>query len=159
VAGELRHRYQAWVQAPVAAAERVLGGALVGGALFGSVARQTPHEGSDIDLLLVADPLPSGRAARRRVADRIEGEAADLRPDLPAVSLVLRTPAEVRDGFPLLLDIVAEGVVVADPSGAVAALLAGWRQRLAAQGARRVVTGESWHWDLAGAKWREGGRL
>jgi predicted nucleotidyltransferase len=159
MAGELRQRYRGWVDVLATAARDVLGHALVGVVLYGSVARQSPHDGSDVDLLLIVEPLPSGRAARRALADHIEQAALRRSPDLPEASLVLRTPHEIQAGFPLLLDIVAGGTIVMDTAGAVAALLAAWSQRLAAVGARRIVTGESWHWDLAGGRWREGWRL
>jgi len=149
VAGELRARYWAWVDHVVAAARQVCGERLLGAVVYGSVGRDRPHEGSDIDLLLVVELLPDGRRARADLAERIEDVATRSAPDLPDLSLVLRTQAEVRSGFPLLLDMVEDGRVCRDAGGVVGALLAEWRTRLAATGARRVVTGDSWHWDLA----------
>jgi len=159
VAGELRARYRGWLQVLADAARQTLGDRLIGLVVFGSVARQTPHEGSDIDLLVVVDPLPWGRAARGALAEAVEREAVAHSPDLPDVSLTLRTPEEVAAGFPLLLEVVADGAVVADSDGRTAQMLATWQDRLEAQGARRIRTGESWHWDLAGSNWRQGWRL
>ena len=151
VAGELRERYWAWVGQVAAAARRVCPQRMVGMVVFGSVGRDRPHDGSDIDALLVMHALPVGRSARAALAGRIEDQALRAAPDLPELSLVLRTVEEVRAGFPLLLDMIEDGRVVDDAHGALQVLLAGWKARLALHGARRVFTGESWHWDLAGS--------
>jgi hypothetical protein len=150
VAGELRAQYRAWVDQVVRAARGLLPGRLLGVVLYGSVGRERPHPGSDIDLMLVVEGLPVGRRGRAELAEAVEQATLGAAPDLPPLSLVLRTPAEVQAGFPLLLDMIAEGRIVWDPRGIVAGLFHAWEARLAAHGARRVVTGESWHWDLAG---------
>ncbi len=151
LAGTLRARYAGWVDQVAAAGRHVCGDELLGAVVFGSVGRDRPHEGSDIDLMMVVQRLPEGRRPRSELAAAIEAAALQAGPDLPDVALVLRTPREIEDGFPLLLDMIEDGRNVWDPHGTVAMLLDGWRTRLAAHGARRVRTGESWHWDLAGS--------
>src|SRR5262245_33313145 len=42
------------------------GARLVAAVVFGSVGRGVPRADSDVDLLIVADPLPDGRMARVR---------------------------------------------------------------------------------------------
>jgi predicted nucleotidyltransferase len=72
--------------------------------LFGSLARGEQHEGSDIDLLVVAD-YPN------RSLDLI-GEIL-RRTDLPVEPLVVRRETlerRVRDGHPLFTRIMAEAV-------------------------------------------------
>jgi predicted nucleotidyltransferase len=62
------------------ALQECYGGRLVAAVVFGSVGRGTPRNESDIDLLVVADPLPSGRmrrvdefaAVKRALASRID---------------------------------------------------------------------------------------
>jgi predicted nucleotidyltransferase len=75
--------------------------------LFGSLARGDQHEGSDIDLLVVAEH---------------PGRALDLigailrRTDLPVEPLVVRPEAferRVRQGHPLFVRILAEGIRLA----------------------------------------------
>lgn len=151
MAGELRERYRAWVDQVAVAARRVCSDRMVGMVVFGSVGRDRPHDGSDIDALLVMRALPVGRFARAALASRIEDQALRAAPDLPELSLVLRTVDEVRAGFPLLLDMVEDGRVVEDTRGLLRGLLDGWKERLVRHGARRVFSGESWHWDLAGS--------
>lgn len=148
MAAELRRRYDAWVTDAVTLAKSTLGASLRSVVVFGSVARQTPHAGSDIDLLLIVRPLPKGRGPRADLAASITGVWDARGDDRPELSLVLRTPDEVRDGFALLLDIIHEGKVVFDPEDEAHVLLAEWRAALQRQGARRVQTGDTWHWDL-----------
>ncbi len=149
MAGELRARLEALVAEAARAALSEVGPDLVAVILFGSVARRSPNEEFDIDLLCIASRLPPGRAARQSRADAIERRWQAGRTELPRLSLVLRTAAEVEEGFPLLLDIAREGRPLWGASQATE-ILEGWRQRLARQGARYIRTGETWHWDLAG---------
>jgi uncharacterized protein len=66
--------------------------------VFGSVARGTQREDSDIDFLIVARALPRGRTARVEeflpVERDLEGWLAPVRPDLMPVALspVFKTP-------------------------------------------------------------------
>ena len=54
------------------ACKEVYGDRLIGVVLFGSVARQRMRADSDIDVLVVADPLPEGRMARMAERDDVE---------------------------------------------------------------------------------------
>ncbi len=138
MAGELRERYRAWVDQVVVAARHACPERMIGMVVFGSVGRDRPHDGSDIDALLVMRVLPVGRSARAALATRIEDQALRVAPDLPELSLVLRTVDEVRAGFPLLLDMVEDGWVVEDTRGLLQDLLDGWKARLARHRAARV---------------------
>lgn len=83
--------------------------------LFGSRARGTATEGSDVDFLVIV-PHSEQRPARR---------AADLlsrcRPRLVAMDVLVRTPEEIerrRAGFdPFLERILAEGKILYDAAG------------------------------------------
>ncbi len=123
-------------------------------AVFGSVGRGTPRPDSDIDLLLVADDLPDGRMPRMAEFERVE---TAVRPRLveagraglnPSLSPVIKTPAEVNAGSPLLLDMTEDARTIFDPDGVLEGALAGLRARLARLGARRVWRGDAWYWDL-----------
>lgn len=151
MAGELRQKYAEWAEDAVSAADAVFGDAFEGAVVFGSVGRNTPHDGSDIDLLLVISDLPEGRTGRAAAAAEVEGFwRRSVGPSAPELSLVLRTPAEVDSGFPLVLEIAEDGRVLRDPHGVTGRLLLAWHERMVHAKAKRIHTGESWHWDLQG---------
>lgn len=150
MAGELRAYFDRLAHEAADAGRAILGTQLQGAVLYGSVARGTPNPNSDIDILLIVEGLPSGRGPRSRLADEVAERFSSGRPGLPSLSLVLRTPQEVSEGFPLLLDITEEGMVLFDRDDCASRLLQSWRDRLVRSGAKRIQTGETWHWDLAG---------
>jgi predicted nucleotidyltransferase len=127
---------------------------LVSLAVFGSLGRGTPRADSDIDLFLVADPLPHGRTARVQEFSAVEAalaphvaraRAAGLAPEW---SPVFRTPAEVEAGSLLLLDMIDDARLLVDRDGFLRAALDRFARRLARLGARRVWRGSAWYWDL-----------
>lgn len=127
---------------------------LVALAVFGSVGRGTARPNSDIDLLLVADPLPDGRLARVREFEAVERalvatlrEARD-RSVATELSPVFKTPREIASGSPLLLDMTDDARVLFDRGDFLAGALDGFRARLASLGARRIWRGNAWYWDL-----------
>lgn len=110
------------------ACKRHYGTRLVSVALFGSVARGTPQFDSDLDVLIVADDLAQGRMKRAREFERIE---AALAPTLDSMRLsgiavelspVFKTPAEIEQGSPLLLDMTEDAHILYDRAGF-------WRRR------------------------------
>lgn len=127
---------------------------LVALAVFGSVGRGTPRPDSDLDLLVVVDPLPDGRMARMAEFGKIELSLAaalrDARDKGVSTSLspVLKTPSEIAHGSPLLLDMTDDARILVDAEGFLARSLDGLRIRLAALGARRIWRGNAWYWDL-----------
>jgi len=127
---------------------------LVSLVVFGSVGRGVPGPQSDLDLLLVADPLPPGRLARVAEFRAVE---RDLEPLLermrsaglsPELSPVFKTPAEVDRGSPLFLDLVHDALILQDRGGFMKRRLARLEERLKSLGARRIWRGNAWFWDL-----------
>jgi predicted nucleotidyltransferase len=123
---------------------------LVSIVLFGSVARGTARDDSDIDLLVVADGFPRSLRDRLQVLlaqwDRVRGAQR-----LSAVTwnLVTKTPDEARVHSPLYLDIVEDGICLFDREGFFASVLEEMRARMRALGSRRVMLDDgSWYWDL-----------
>jgi predicted nucleotidyltransferase len=127
---------------------------LVALAVFGSVARGTARPNSDIDLLIVADPLPDGRWARVREFDAVEHAMAPTLRDArnsgltTELSPMFKTPQEITSGSPLLLDMTDDARVLVDRDGVLKCALDAFRVRLASLGARRVWRGNAWYWDL-----------
>jgi predicted nucleotidyltransferase len=150
----LRERYEDILRRLLAGLEQHYGDRLVSVALFGSVARETQREDSDIDFLIVARALPGGRTARvdefLPVERDLEGWLAPVRPDLMPVALspVFKTPEEVEAGSPLFLDMVEDARILYDEDDFLAGRLERLRQRLAALGSRRVWRGNTWYWIL-----------
>ena len=108
----LRERFKEALEALREETLRHYGDSLITVGVFGSVGRGTPGPYSDIDVLLVADPLPVGRL--RRVSD-FEAVEHALAPVLAAaarsgchtaLSPVFKTPAEVAAGSLLFLDMI-----------------------------------------------------
>lgn len=123
---------------------------LVSLVLFGSLARGDAGEQSDIDLLVIAEGLPSSLADRRRPLVE-EWRRVQAARDLPSVewNLVVKTPAEARFHSPLFLDIVLDGILLVDRDGFFEGVLQEMRARMRELGSRRVFLSDgSWYWDL-----------
>lgn len=148
-------------RALLAECQRFYGKRLVSLVIYGSVARGTFSLDSDLDLLVVADPLPKGRIPRVREFEQVE---AALRPDFARcksagwhirLSPIFKAPAEVEAGSPLFLDMVEDARILFDRDGLFAARLDRLRERLYQLGSRRIWKGNIWHWDLK-PDWKPG---
>ena len=130
------------------------GNSLVSLLVYGSVGRGTMRPDSDIDLLIVAEPLPKGRIPRVREFDAVE---RSMKPYLDEarkhgiyapLSPVFKTPYEIRLGSPLLLDMVEDSRILFDRDGFISKELTRLRERLTRLGSKRVWKGNAWYWDL-----------
>jgi hypothetical protein len=150
----LSHRYARLLERIVAETTAHYGARLVACVVYGSVARETEREGSDVDLLLVVNDLPRGRFARVEEFEPVEARLGpDLQPRTPEeapieLSPVFKTPQEVLAGSPLFLDMVEDARILHDPEGFFAGYLDRLRSRLRELGARRVWIGNAWYWEL-----------
>ncbi|MHB0887061.1 MAG: nucleotidyltransferase domain-containing protein [Bacillota bacterium] len=150
----LREEYELLVTRLGEATRATYGPRLVSIVLFGSTARGTPGPESDVDVLIVADPLPAGRLKRVAEFGDIESELdVILRPMREkglAVSLspVFKTPEEVKAGSPLFLDMTEDGRILFDRDCFMEVYLQNLRDRLRSLGARRVQYRGAWYWDL-----------
>jgi len=150
----IRAEFEKLLEALLRACRTIYAERLVSVVVFGSVGRGTPRPDSDIDVLIVARPLPDGRmprvaefaAVERALApDLAECRAAGVRSEL---SPVFKTPVELARHSPLLLDLVDDARVLLDNRGVFATAIAGLRARLDQLGARRIWRGNAWFWDL-----------
>ncbi len=122
--------------------------------LFGSVARGEARPSSDIDLLIIAEPLPAGQFARKALfADADAVFEADLTAAAHAgidgrLARIVRTPREARRFIPLYLDLTEDAVLLHDRDAFFANVLESVRGSLRRLGARRVREGSTWYWDL-----------
>ena len=153
-AGTLRGKYEILLKRLAAELKSFYGSRLVSIVIFGSVARGAPREDSDVDVLIVADRLPDGRM--NRVGEFATVQKA-LRADLHALEVdgvftslapVFKTPAEVKRGSLLFLDMIDDGCILYDREGFWHAYLRDFKRRLRRLGARKVKDGDRWYWDL-----------
>lgn len=150
----LQERYDEILARLLADLRDQYGARLVSVAVFGSVARRTQREDSDIDFLVVASNLPRGRTARveeflpveRHLAPWLAAPRAGLLP--VSLSPVFKTPEEVEAGSPLFIDMVEDARLLYDRGGFLVDRLDRLRQRMAALGSRRVWRGNGWYWIL-----------
>lgn len=123
-------------------------------AVFGSVGRDTMRPDSDIDILIVAEPLPRGRirrveefaAVERRIGPHLA--TASKHGVQTRLSPVFKTPEEVRRGSPLFLDMSEDARILHDRDRFFERQMDGLRHRLRSLGARRLWKGDAWYWDL-----------
>lgn len=130
------------------------GNRLVTLAVFGSVGRGTPRPNSDVDVLLVVDPLPSGRIKRlyefAAVEERLEDYLQALKTEGidTYIAPLFKTPGEVALGSPLFLDMVDGAKIIYDKEGFFRGYLKALKEKLDEMGAHRVRYRGAWYWDL-----------
>lgn len=127
---------------------------LVSLAIFGSVSTGTMRRDSDIDILLVVDPLPDGRLRRVEEFEKVEAPlqarlaAAAARGVHTRLAPIFKTPAELEHGSPVLLDMTEHVRILLDPQGILARRLERLRQRLNELGSRKVQHDGGYYWLL-----------
>lgn len=149
------------------AAVSVYGERLISLAIFGSWARGTATPASDLDLLVVAEPLPPSRMKRVREfrpvdevtrtfrsrfwSERVSSGGvhgqSDQGPPEIELSPVFKTREELAAGSPLYLDMTLWRVILVDRGGTLESFLAGLRGRMEALGSRRVPFKGGMFWD------------
>lgn len=148
----VRQTHEQIFSALLEACQEVYGERLVTLAIFGSAGRGTARPDSDIDILLVADPLPSGRMRRVAEFDAVEKRVRDLLAgeidQVPFLSSFFKTPEEANLGSPLFLDMTEDARLLYDRDDFFARRLDRLRARLKELGSRRIWLGSAWYWDL-----------
>ncbi len=150
----LADRFEGLLEALRENSIQAYGDRLISLAVFGSVGRRVMRPDSDIDMLLVADPLPKGRLRRVSEFDDVEralaGSLEEARSTgiFTRLSPVFKTPDEVRRGSLLFLDMVDDARILYDRKGFLRQVLDALRDRLVQLGAKRIWRGSAWFWDL-----------
>jgi len=127
---------------------------LVSCIIFGSVARGTPTNYSDIDLLIIAEKLPRGRVKRIREFEKIEDRLLNLLSKLvklgihTCISPVIKSRDEVEFGSPLFLDMIDDRVVLFDRNNFFKKKVNSLKKKLKNTGAKRVKKENYWYWIL-----------
>lgn len=142
---DYRARYAEFIEAIRVRVMEHYGEGLVSLVLFGSVARGRFRPDSDIDILIVAENLPKGRAPRvldfqcgvegslKGTVGRLHGEGI-----YPLISPIIKTPEEVRLGSPLFLEMVEDAKIVVDRGDFFLTYLRVLDAKLKEMGARKV---------------------
>ena len=124
------------------------GARLISLVVFGSVGRGVPRPDSDIDLLLVIRELPDRRIARVEEFGPIEAGLGSATKTHFELSPVFKTPEEIANGSPLLLDMVEAAHLLFDRDDFFKHAMNELKERLERLGARRIWRGNAWYWDL-----------
>lgn len=122
---------------------KTYGERLVSVAVFGSMGRGTARPDSDVDILLVVEGLSHLRMERVEEFKPVESALSGV-----TLSPILKTPEEINNGSPLLLDMVDDAVILYDYEGFLQNTLSTLRENLARLGAKRIWRGDNWFWDL-----------
>ncbi len=122
--------------------------------IYGSYARGENRLDSDLDLLIVLDPLPK-RSRLQRQEDFIRN--IELVDDvLMEVSPFILGRKEASSFSPLYLDMVSDHVLLVDREDFLKNLLKEFSEKMKRWGSRRVPVGGHWYWEIKpGLKWNE----
>ncbi len=135
--------------------EEILQDDLISVLLFGSAARGDAGEGSDIDILVVAEKF--GKEGRFEVFNAIEKdlkaseEYLDLKENKlgTLISPVPLTPSEVEKNPSILLDIVMDGIMLYDVDDFIVNKMKSMRRKLKKMGSKRIFLDDKrYYWDL-----------
>ncbi len=122
--------------------------------LFGSVARNTAHKNSDIDLLFVFEKLPTKRYERTKLIvkleEKIDSQLSNMRKEGQAtcISPVIKSIEEASYLCPLYLDLLEDAIILFDKDKNFEKTLSRLRIALDKTKGRRIWKGKRWYWEL-----------
>ena len=128
---------------------------LISVVLFGSAVKGEAEEGSDIDILIVAETFRSW--GRFDIFNEIENDlkASDEYRDLKEFNLgtiispVSLTPSEIEKNPVILLDIITDGFILYDVDNFMENKIKNLRKKLEKSGSKKVFIDEKrYYWDL-----------
>lgn len=148
----LREKFEELINKLTEEAKKYYGERLVAIVLFGSVARKTQRNDSDIDILLVVKDLPKGRLRRTeefmKIEEKLEEDLKRLRKEgiYTLISPIIKTPEEVKKGGLFFLDFVFDAVILFDKENFFERFLTNFKEKLKHLGAERYTFGNAWYW-------------
>lgn len=152
---EIQNLYLNYASLIATKLEEILKNNLISVVLFGSAARGEAGEGSDIDILIVAEKF--GKEGRFEVFNEIEKglktseEYHDLKENKlgTLISPVPLTPSEVENNPSILLDIVMDGIMLYDVDDFIVNKMKSMRRKLKKMGSKRIFLDDKrYYWDL-----------
>ena len=132
--------------------------------LFGSLARGTTKNYSDIDLLVVAERIPSSYSKRVKILSSILEGVSEIRYRLwmeeklyPLVDIILLTKEEARINHPFYLDMVDDAIIIYDRDSFMRHRIDKIRDKLTELGSQKVQLPDGrYYWVLKPSiKWGE----
>jgi len=133
---------------------------LKGLVLFGSIARGTAKQESDVDLIVVAEDMLERYGDRVRKTLSLLSAIDVLKKELyykmklhPSLDLILLDVKEMQEPYPFFLDVVREGIILFDKDGYTSGILNYLKDEFQKIGAVRVEhTDGRWHWEIPTAR-------
>jgi hypothetical protein len=124
--------------------------------VFGSVAKGMAAPESDIDVLVVAEGLPTEIGLRVKETNYIHIRLKKTEPyrslrkagRCALISDIFLTPSEVKRHPPILLDMIDEGIILYDKDDFLRNTLRLLKNKLKALGARKIVSAKGHYWIL-----------
>lgn len=118
---------------------------LVSIVLFGSLARGAAKKYSDIDLLVIANGIPSSYSERIKILSNILEGVGEIRYRLwmekkiyPLVDIILLSREEARLNHPFYLDMVGDAIIIYDRGSFMRNRIDEIRKKLSELGSKRV---------------------
>jgi hypothetical protein len=154
--GLLQAEYRELADEYSRAVKEFFGDRLVSICFFGSVARGDATSESDIDVLVVADKLPSDVGFRiretRPIHERVRRTEAyrKIRSQGRSgfVSDLFFSPDEVKTHPPILLDLTDDGLTVYDKDNFLKSVLDEIKRKLKELGSKKVKAKKGYYWIL-----------
>ena len=153
--GIRQREYLPLISKVLASLLKTYGERLISVVLYGSVARGTARENSDLDLLAVIEGLPENFSERITEIIGIIRSARDEKMKLwlekgvfANVQIIPLLPSEARAHQPLYLDLLFDSVILFD-RGLIKEVFEEMRSRLQELNAKRVtLPNGKWYWEL-----------
>jgi uncharacterized protein len=152
--GSLAQDFESLLKQLTVEMERHYGKRLISAIVFGSVGRGEARLDSDIDILVIAKPLPKGRMLRVKEFAAVKGklsgkiQAMAKKGIYTSLAPIFKTPKEVYTGSLLFLDMINDGRTLSDRSGFWENYMREFQKRLNRLGAKKIAVGDRWYWDL-----------